>query len=960
MDPEKLKVVDLRKELQNRGLNTKGNKAELVKRLKDALDGEAGSEKGVLKSEQDPAPEEKEEEEDEEEASKEPVKTSPKKPAPVKKEPPPTPKKVAQPIKESTATAEPVVEESEENGDVDNQYFPLPKEEPSGEPEKMEVETRGEKRKRDDDDEEEEDDTVEVKKKKEDVPEEETKEETSTEAQLEDTKKTKSPAKKQTPKQNEPEIDFSKPLLSWFDSDLHLKIDDKTFLSAKPHNEGCFGYVWSGARATHGVSSGKICFEVKITEELKWEDMAEKMQEKTDKTLKEGGNKYKIDRRQKDEKKDEEKPAESETEKENTEKKVDEKAEQEKNKDAVEAEKSEEAQVEEKQAEEKKDEEEQKMETEAEEKPKEDDKPHLPSIPTHYFRVGFSLLGTSLQLGETQFSYGYESTGKFVTNKQFQDYGVTFGAGDVVGAYLNIDNDNVSITFTVNGALQPTAITVPRTEFPEEFSLFPHVLCRNYAYELNFGQKEEPWFPHPEELKDYQFLQEVENKVEGPRRPEKREDCEVLLMIGLPSSGKTHWVKNHIENTPDKSYTIIGNYPLFDRMTVEGEPIKSRFNGCWKLLVDRMQKFLNYQTDQASLRRRNYIIDQTNVFSNAQRRKLRGFDGFKRKAVVLVCEDEEQARRLKEQQQDYGKFVPDSTLYDLKAQMELPQKCEWLDEIIFPELNEEESRKKVKEYNEDANKKGYFKRWTPSVRNNRGGRFPRGSRGGRGGSGFGGRFDRYPAGPAWGRPGPWGRPGGPPAMRGAPRGAPIRGGMRGTSQQVWQPRDQSSRGGQQSRGAQQSRGSSANQRGGSRGTQGYGNSRQNPWQNSNNSGGGYNSWGSGNSRGSGWNASMYGSQGYGAWNTNSQQNRNQSWNYGSQSYGQTQKRSYGSQGYGNQGYNSQSYSNQGYGTQGGYGSQGYGNSQTSGYGQSGYGQGSYGNYYGQYGQQQGWGGQKRK
>lgn len=87
----------------------------------------------------------------------------------------------------------------------------------------------------------------------------------------------------------------------------------------------------------------------------------------------------------------------------------------------------------------------------------------------------------------------------------------------------------MTITYTVNGVVQPTAITVPRSELPQDqFSLFPHVLCRNYAYELNFGALEEPWFPQPEELKTYQFLQQIEEKIEGPRRPEKREDCEVI------------------------------------------------------------------------------------------------------------------------------------------------------------------------------------------------------------------------------------------------------------------------------------------------------------------------------------------------------------------------------------------------------------------------------------------------
>jgi heterogeneous nuclear ribonucleoprotein U-like protein 1 len=42
MDPSKLKVVELRAELSSRGLDTKGNKAVLVDRLKEALEREAG------------------------------------------------------------------------------------------------------------------------------------------------------------------------------------------------------------------------------------------------------------------------------------------------------------------------------------------------------------------------------------------------------------------------------------------------------------------------------------------------------------------------------------------------------------------------------------------------------------------------------------------------------------------------------------------------------------------------------------------------------------------------------------------------------------------------------------------------------------------------------------------------------------------------------------------------------
>ncbi len=42
IEPAKLKVVELRTELENRGLETEGKKAELVARLEDALKAESG------------------------------------------------------------------------------------------------------------------------------------------------------------------------------------------------------------------------------------------------------------------------------------------------------------------------------------------------------------------------------------------------------------------------------------------------------------------------------------------------------------------------------------------------------------------------------------------------------------------------------------------------------------------------------------------------------------------------------------------------------------------------------------------------------------------------------------------------------------------------------------------------------------------------------------------------------
>lgn len=39
-------------------------------------------------------------------------------------------------------------------------------------------------------------------------------------------------------------------------------------------------------------------------------------------------------------------------------------------------------------------------------------------------------------------------------------------------------------------------------------------------------------------------------------------------MCGLPASGKTHWVKEHVASNLDKKYTVLGNSNLLEKMTV--------------------------------------------------------------------------------------------------------------------------------------------------------------------------------------------------------------------------------------------------------------------------------------------------------------------------------------------------------------------------------------------------------
>jgi len=50
-----------------------------------------------------------------------------------------------------------------------------------------------------------------------------------------------------------------------------------------------------------------------------------------------------------------------------------------------------------------------------------------------------------------------------------------------------------------------------------------------------------------------------------------------------------------------------------------------------------------------------------------QRRKAAGFEGFKRRAVVILPNDEEYQKRIQAREQEQGKSVPKSTLLDMKG-----------------------------------------------------------------------------------------------------------------------------------------------------------------------------------------------------------------------------------------------------------------------------------------------------
>uniref|UniRef100_A0A6M2DSX5 Putative heteroproteinous nuclear ribonucleoprotein u-like protein 1 n=1 Tax=Xenopsylla cheopis TaxID=163159 RepID=A0A6M2DSX5_XENCH len=482
-------------------------------------------------------------------------------------------------------------------------------------------------------------------------------------------------------------------LLSWYDSDLHLSIDSKTLCSATPLTTGALCHVWAGARTNKGVQSGCVAYEVLINKHLK------------------------VDQ----------------------------------------------------------------------------------NDGSHLIRIGFSTFSTSLQLGEEPLSFGYESSGKFVSNNEFNDYGTKISESDIVGAYLDLDSTPCTIKFTVNGKEQGIAKEFDKALL-EGKALYPHILTKNIAYKINVGQNGTSFLNRPktvhkkdeakketvkpvetegekpkaesteklgegkpadvemtnvneEQLKKNKEKQAVEatvkddvtdvsqteltsseemkqvpeihfilsgyeyigklsadQLVDGPPQPDTRKECEVLMLCGLPGVGKTHWVEKWVREHPEKRYTVLGTHELINRMKINGEAKKSFYKGSWQSLLEACSKSISDLVNIAGKRRRNIIIDQNNVYTAVQVRKISNFGGFVRKAIVIVPSQEEWDKRKSTKGDLIAEEVTDTEMLTMKANFVLPEVNDYFDQVIFAELSEDEAKELITKYNTEGKDAGYAMR----------------------------------------------------------------------------------------------------------------------------------------------------------------------------------------------------------------------------------------------------------
>jgi len=130
---------------------------------------------------------------------------------------------------------------------------------------------------------------------------------------------------------------------------------------------------------------------------------------------------------------------------------------------------------------------------------------------------------------------------------------------------------------------------------------------------------------------------------------------------------------------------------------------KNNYGERFDRLMDCATWIFNKLLTRAANTRRNFIIDQTNVYKNARIRKLRPFANYCKTAVVVFPPPSELKSRAAKRFDEMGKEVPAEAVNEMTANFvlplsrDMPDSKEPFNKVIFTELSRDEAQRNLLE-----------------------------------------------------------------------------------------------------------------------------------------------------------------------------------------------------------------------------------------------------------------------
>lgn len=155
---------------------------------------------------------------------------------------------------------------------------------------------------------------------------------------------------------------------------------------------------------------------------------------------------------------------------------------------------------------------------------------------------------------------------------------------------------------------------------------------------------------------------------------------QLIVMVGLPGSGKDYWIDQFIKQNPTQKWHVASSDAIIEAMAAEqGKTYSEVFDSSAKSAMKRMDS----EVTEAIKNRENIIWNQTNMAPGKRKSILSRFPKeYVKKAVVVTTDPDVHRYRLKNRADTTGKSIPGHVIKSMRDNYVEPTREEGFDEII--------------------------------------------------------------------------------------------------------------------------------------------------------------------------------------------------------------------------------------------------------------------------------------
>jgi predicted kinase len=157
----------------------------------------------------------------------------------------------------------------------------------------------------------------------------------------------------------------------------------------------------------------------------------------------------------------------------------------------------------------------------------------------------------------------------------------------------------------------------------------------------------------------------------------------VIMMVGVPGSGKSTWVKNYLTLNPD--VVVASTDRIIEKYAFENG---TTYNAVFNTLIKDAEKMMNEDIDRAIQEKKNIIWDQTNLNVKTRFRKLSRFPfHYYRYAVFMETPSSVDHKYFLNSAERAGKDIPENILESMINSIQPPTVEEGFDRVyILPPI----------------------------------------------------------------------------------------------------------------------------------------------------------------------------------------------------------------------------------------------------------------------------------